>query len=328
MDRRAGPIVSFIVIAFNEEHRISRTLKSILCQVTQHSYEIIVINDGSTDETYKVAKDCLRDFENFKIIDEKRHIGRVSARHLGSSLAAGDYLAFIDSDVELPINWLDTSVSTIQNGIDAVSGIAIPDGDCVVVARISGLSPKFRSGSAKLTGNNLLIRKSALTSVPFRKIPYGDDIRLAWDLELQGFKTAQLSNIVVSHSERKSYSRTLLWQYQQGQDATLLLYEYRKLRLPDSVWLSSAFLAILCTLLWPQLNYLLKISVTFPIFIVLVSVAFVHSRFIVKVFQPRTYFAVLVNTPMMITYLIGRFVGIIVLLKSFFKAGYRIVDND
>jgi len=143
MDRRQKAVVSFIVIAFNEEHRISKTLKSILNQVSKYDFEIIVINDGSTDETYDVANTCLKDFGSHQIVDQKKNIGRGSARHLGSSLAVGDYLAFIDSDIELPINWLENSVLSIENGNDAVSGIAITDGDCLVVARISGLLPKI-----------------------------------------------------------------------------------------------------------------------------------------------------------------------------------------
>jgi len=328
MDRGPKTIVSFIVIAFNEEHRISKTLKSILNQVSKYDFEIIVINDGSTDETYKVAKTCLMEFGNYQIVDQKKNIGRGSARHLGSSLAVGGYLAFIDSDIELPIDWLENSVLSIENGNDAVSGIAIPDGDCVVVARISGLSPRIRPGTAKLTGNNLLIRKSALSSVPFRKIPYGDDIRLAWDLDRKGFKTGQLQNLVVRHSERKSYSRTLLWQYQQGKDATSLFFEYRKFRIPDLVWLTSVSLIILSAAPWPRLNFFLKFGSAFPTFAIFVSVIFIYSRFIFNVFQPRTYFAVLVNTPMMITYLIGRFAGVFVLLNRFLKTGYKIAHHD
>jgi glycosyltransferase involved in cell wall biosynthesis len=328
MDRSQPIVVSFIVIAFNEEHRISKTLKSILNQDSRYNFEIIVISDGSTDETFNVANGCLKDFGNKQIVDQKKNIGRGSARNLGSSLAVGDNLAFIDSDVELPIDWLEKSVSSIENGNDAVSGIAIPDGDCVVVARISGLTPRIRPGSAKLTGNNLLIRKSTLATVPFRKIPYGDDIRLAWDLDRQGFRTEQLPNLVVRHSERKSFSRTLLWQYQQGKDATSLLFHYRKFRIPDLAWLALIILFILCVFPWPHLNVFLKFGGIVSAFGFLVSIAFIYSRFIFKIFQSRTYLAILINIPMMISYLFGRFFGIFVLLKIYLKGDHRIEYYD
>jgi len=327
MGRGKSTVVSFIVIAFNEEHRISKTLTSILSQSSRYKFEIIVINDGSTDETFNVANNCLKGVVHSQIVDRKDNMGRGSARNLGSSLAVGEYLAFIDSDVELPIDWLEKTVTSIESGNDAVSGIAIPDGDCVVVARISGLSPRVRAGSAKLTGNNLLIRRSTLAMVPFRKIPYGDDVRLAWDLDLQGFRTEQLPKLIVKHSERKSYVRTLLWQYQQGKDATSLLFEYRKFRIPDLVWLSQIFLPILSTLSWPHINIFLRFICIFSAFAFSISVVFIYSRFIFNIYLPRTYMAILINVPMMVSYLIGRFFGIFVLLKRFSAAGYTIVHH-
>jgi len=328
MGRNQSTVVSFIVIAFNEEHRISKTLKSILSQDSRCEFEIIVINDGSTDETFKVANTCLKGVVHSQIVDQKDNMGRGSARNLGSSLAVGEYLAFIDSDVELPIDWLEKTVTSIESGNDAVSGIAIPDGDCVVVARLSGLSPRIRPGSAKLTGNNLLIKRSTLSVVPFRKIPYGDDVRLAWDLDLQGFRTEQLPKLVVKHSERKSYLRTLLWQYQQGKDATSLLFEYRKIRIPDLVWLSLIFLPILSTLSWPYINIFLRLIGIFLAFAISISVVFIYSRFIFNLFLPRTYLAILINVPMMVSYLIGRSFGIFVFLKRFSSEGYKIQHHD
>jgi len=328
MDRRPKTIVSFIVIAYNEEYRISKTLKSILNQVSKYDFEIIVINDGSTDETFKVANTCLKGFENNQIVDQKKNIGRGSARHLGSSLAVGEYLAFIDSDVELPIDWLEKSVSSIENGNDAVSGIAIPDGDCVVVARISGLSPKIRPGSAKLTGNNLLIKKSVLDLVPFRKIPYGDDIRLAWDLERMGFRVARLENLVVEHSEKKSYMRTLVWQYQQGKDATKLLFEYHRVRLPDLVWIVFTLACIAGTVLTPSFSSILLFPIYFLIYCTAVSFLFICSRFKVNPLNFRPYLAIVLNLPLMASYLVGRTVGVPSLRQSHgrplhFRSGFK-----
>jgi len=328
MDRRPKTIVSFIVIAYNEEYRISKTLKSILNQVSKYDFEIIVINDGSTDETFKVANTCLKGFENNQIVDQKKNIGRGSARHLGSSLAVGEYLAFIDSDVELPIDWLEKSVSSIENGNDAVSGIAIPDGDCVVVARISGLSPKIRPGSAKLTGNNLLIKKSVLDLVPFRKIPYGDDIRLAWDLERMGFRVERLENLVVEHSEKKSYMRTLVWQYQQGKDATKLLFEYHRVRLPDLVWIVFTLACIAGTVLIPSFSSILLFPIFFLFYCTAVSFLFICSRFKVNPLNFRPYLAIVLNLPLMASYLVGRTVGVPSLRQSHgrplhFRSGFK-----
>jgi len=317
MDRSPMTVISFIVIAFNEEHRISKTLKSILNQVSKYDFEIIVINDGSTDETYKVAYTCLKKFGNYKIIDEKINIGRGSARQLGASLAAGEYLAFIDSDIELPHNWLQNAMDAISNGADAVSGIAVPDGDCVVIGRISRLEPRRRPGSAKLTGNNLLIRKKVLDAVPFRKIPYGDDIRLAWDLERQGFTIERLDELAVHHSESKSYRNTLLWQFQQGKDATQLLFEYRKLRLPDLVWIVSIMIPISSNYFKTSYNLIALFFVESIFYVFAVSIAFIGSRFKIHLAGTKAVLAVIVNVPLMTSYIAGRFAGALFSFKKF-----------
>ena len=317
MHEMKSPKVSFIVIAFNEEQRIATTLSSIIAQESSIDFEVIVVNDGSKDNTGEVARNCLATTKRSKVIDKKVNMGRGSARLLGSSEAAGELLAFIDSDVELPRNWLEETAASLEIGADAVSGVAVPDGDCVVIGRISRLKPKVRPGSAKLTGNNLLIKKSVLESITFQEIPYGDDIRLAWDLERQGFVTRRLEKLVVKHSEKKSYLNTLLWQYQQGQDATLLLIEYRKFRLPDSVWIFTFLLSAVALTFQSKLNFLNSLTIIMSLYVFLVSIVFISSRFIVNLFNWRLYFAVVVNFSFMASYLAGRYIGLIkYLIKS------------
>jgi glycosyltransferase involved in cell wall biosynthesis len=264
----------------------------------------------------QIARQCLAQFSNFKVLNQEKNTGRGSARYLGSSTAAGEILAFIDSDVELPANWLNQTLAAINNGADAVSGIAVPDGDCVVVGRISKLEPRNRPGSAKLTGNNLLIRRKVLDAVPFRKIPYGDDIRLAWDLELKGFRIERLDELVVSHSESKSYVKTLLWQYQQGRDATHLLIEYRRFRLPDLVWIALILLFVSGIFLKPNLNLFFFYLLGFSIYLSMVSGVFISSRFKIKIHKAKTYLAVMVNLPLMTSYLIGRLAGLLDFLRK------------
>jgi glycosyltransferase involved in cell wall biosynthesis len=317
MKRVTQPTISFIVIAYNEEHRIAKTLRSIINQNSNFDFEIVVVSDGSTDSTVQIARQCLAQFSYFKVLNLEKNTGRGSARHLGSSTAAGEILAFIDSDVELPANWLNQTVAAIKNGADAVSGIAVPDGDCVVVGRISKLEPRNRPGSAKLTGNNLLIRREALDAVPFRKIPYGDDIRLAWDLEHRGFWIERLDDLVVRHSESKSYTKTLLWQYQQGRDASHLLTEYRRLRLPDLVWIALMLLFVSSIFFKPNLNLFFFYLLAFTLCLSIISGVFISSRFKIKIHKAKTYLAILVNLPLMTSYFIGRSAGLLEFLRKY-----------
>ena len=312
MDNSEKVSVSFIVIAHNEEAKIATTLESLLKQETTEDFEIIVVDDGSTDKTVEVARDILNIFERYEIISFPKNQGRGAARLEGQLKAKGRFLAFVDSDVALPSNWLNRVRYEIENkSLDAVSGVAIPDGDCVVIARIARLDPKVRGGSAALTGNNLFIKREAITKIPFQNMPYGDDIRLAWDLERAGYKTQSIGDLVVKHEESKGFKRTAVWQYQQGKEATSLLWSYRKIRVPDLAWFGSMFVLILVLIVLRNTNLFAGIFLSELVYCLLVSTVFLHSRFNLKPLSSRTYLAINVNLVFMASYLAGRFVGLI-----------------
>ncbi len=303
--------VTFIVIAYNEQEKIATALTSLLLQETTKDFEIIVVDDGSTDKTVQAAKEAMANFQMQQIISLPSNKGRGAARLAGQLKATGKYLAFIDSDVALPKNWVERAWSAVENeGLDAVSGIAIPDGDCVVIARIARLDPKVHGGSAKLTGNNLFIRREVIADVPFQDIPYGDDIRLAWDLERMGYKTKSIGDLIIKHAESKSFKRTAVWQYQQGKEATSLLWDYRKLRVPDLAWFGSLFVLIFAFFLLGETFKLGGAILSEAAYCLLVSLIFLHSRFYLKLFSARVYLAVTINSIFMASYFMGRFVGV------------------
>lgn len=97
--------VSVIVAAYNIENYIHRCLKSLIEQTLKNS-EIIVINDGSSDNTLNVIKDYQLIDERIKIVD-KENQGIIEARKSGLKLAQGEYIIFIDGDDWLEIEALD-----------------------------------------------------------------------------------------------------------------------------------------------------------------------------------------------------------------------------
>jgi glycosyltransferase involved in cell wall biosynthesis len=312
MTSKKNPLVSIVVIAHNEEMKISDALTSIINQETRFDIEIIFVDDGSKDQTHAIATNILSGVDKKTIVRFDTNRGRGNARYAGQSIASGEYVGFVDSDISLPRNWVDVLVNQMKrNDLDAVSGIAIPDGDCVVISRIANLKPKNRGGSALLTGNNLIIKKSVIDETPFRKIPYGDDIRLAWDLEQKGYKLASNLDVVVVHSESKSFRKTMKWQFEQGNDATKLLFEYRKVRVPDMAWLASFPILIAPWIFgYKSLDGFAFLAFLLFAYIELVSLVFLHSRFFLRFSQARTIYGVFVNSLFMSSYILGRYVGI------------------
>lgn len=90
-------MISFIIPVYNSERTIATCLLSVLNQNTDIKYEILVIDDGSTDLTKKIVKEFSNNYSCVRYI-YKKNAGVASARNLGISLSNGEYLIFIDSD--------------------------------------------------------------------------------------------------------------------------------------------------------------------------------------------------------------------------------------
>lgn len=102
-------LISIIIPVYNGEKHIEKCLGDILRQ-TYKKFEIIVINDGSTDKTLNILKRIAKEDERVKVID-KKNTGVSDTRNLGIKESTGDCIMFVDSDDSL----LDNSLEKIVN---------------------------------------------------------------------------------------------------------------------------------------------------------------------------------------------------------------------
>lgn len=112
--------LSIIMPAYNVEKYISQSISSVLKQKTKYAYELIIINDGATDNTEEIIKK----FNDTRIKYIKQdNQGLSGARNTGMEVAVGRYITFIDSDDVLADNAIDTMVDAIRdNNADIVVG--------------------------------------------------------------------------------------------------------------------------------------------------------------------------------------------------------------
>ena len=96
---------SLIVPLYNREDTIRACLDSLLSQ-TISDYEIIIVDDGSTDNSGKIADEYAQNHEKIKVI-HKQNGGASSARNVGIDNASGEYILFPDSDDKYEKNLLD-----------------------------------------------------------------------------------------------------------------------------------------------------------------------------------------------------------------------------
>lgn len=110
--------ISVIVPMFNAEKNINRTIISILKQNFNKDYEIILINDGSTDNTELICKEYANTNKNI-IYKKIKNAGVSNARNIGIKMSKGKYICFVDSDDTISENFLkDMYESITKNKVD------------------------------------------------------------------------------------------------------------------------------------------------------------------------------------------------------------------
>ncbi|HII4441205.1 TPA: glycosyltransferase family 2 protein [Clostridium perfringens] len=106
-------LVSIIVPIYNAKLYLKSCVDSIISQ-TYKNIEIILVNDGSTDESTLICDNYRRNFKNIKVI-HKKNGGVSSARNYGLKEAKGEYITFCDSDDCMHIKQVELLVNDIEN---------------------------------------------------------------------------------------------------------------------------------------------------------------------------------------------------------------------
>ena len=106
------PKVSVIVPAYNSEKYIEKCIETVNEQ-TFKDYEMLIINDGSTDKTLEIIENKMKEYNWLRVITIENH-GQGYARNLGVREAKGDYVLFLDSDDLLKPETLELTVNKME----------------------------------------------------------------------------------------------------------------------------------------------------------------------------------------------------------------------
>jgi glycosyltransferase involved in cell wall biosynthesis len=206
------------------------------------AYEIIVVDDGSTDTTLTVLHRIARDLPQLTIVPLGANRGRGAARAAGVDAARGLYLAMIDADILLPVDWWIACRGSIA-AYDVVSGTAVPDGDVVYLAERFRLTPKVVAQATTTTGSNALFRRAVFDTVGYdEQLRNGEDVALDHAMAAAGIRAFVVPELTVQHREDKTFSQTAKWLFESGVGAARQFERYRKVRRPDQ---ASALLTLL-----------------------------------------------------------------------------------
>lgn len=155
--------LSIIIPVYNSEQYIGRCLNSILNQnLPLDDYEVIIINDGSSDNSLQIANVFAKQYKNVKVYGQSNK-GQGVARNKGMEKALGDYIMFIDSDDYLVHNVLNDMLSRVEdNNVEIlVSGFWQMSRDGSIQQRID----RFVEKNCLFSGEQVVLKGYFPTSV-------------------------------------------------------------------------------------------------------------------------------------------------------------------
>jgi glycosyltransferase involved in cell wall biosynthesis len=153
--KKNQPKISVIIPTYNRVHLIGRAIESVLNQ-TYQDFEIIVVDDGSTDNTEKLIKNFQKKDKRIKYIQHKENKGEGAARNTGIKISKSPFIAFQDSDDESFPQRLEKQIKVFENESQKV-GLVYSD-----MLLISNKGQKKYFMSPRFTPENGFIYEKAL----------------------------------------------------------------------------------------------------------------------------------------------------------------------
>jgi len=208
MEQHGAPAVSVIVPARDAASTLPRTLAGLERQQLDAPFEVIVVDNGSNDDTAEIAE---RHPLEPRVIRRRRGEGAGAARNDGVAASRGEALAFIDSDCDPTPTWLAEGLKTLS-GVDLVAGAVRPPPEEPVdlfdrtlwVTREHGLYETAnlfvkREWFERLGGfQDWVPERPDLPAAAGR--PFGEDVWFAWRARRLGARTAFEPRSVVHHA--------------------------------------------------------------------------------------------------------------------------------
>lgn len=244
---RSWPSVSVVVCSYNGGATLDECLRA-LGSLNYPNYEVIVVDDGSTDETPNIVR------RHHCRVVRVANGGLSRARNLGIEAATGEIIAFTDSDAYADPDWLYYLATTLENQRAAAIGgpnLSPPDdgfvAQCVNHAPGNPTHVLLDDETAEhIPGCNMAFRREALAEIgnfdPTHRAA-GDDVDVCWKLLVHGRRIAFSPSAIVWHHRRPTVRGFLRQQAGYGYAEAHLKQRYpgRFNVYGDAVWSGSIY---------------------------------------------------------------------------------------
>lgn len=227
----AYPKVSVVVASYNGGRTLPACLNSLV-HLNYPSYEVILVDDGSTDDTATIAGH----YPTVRALHQP-NLGLSAARNAGIAAATGDIVAFTDSDCQADVDWLYYLVGDLlKTDACAIGGHNLPPPENNWIAGAVAVSPGAPAHvmltdreAEHIPGCNMAFWKLALEAIHGFDPTYraaGDDVDVCWRLQQRGWKIAFSHSAFVWHHRRNTINAYLKQQRGYGVAESLLRHKH------------------------------------------------------------------------------------------------------
>lgn len=205
-------LVSIIIPAFNEEDRIGRSLSklAVFLKTRKEGFEVIVVDDASTDHTKQEAERFVGKIPNLKVLrlEKSPYMGKGLAVNKGVLAAKGGIVAFTDADFSTPIEEIDKLLEKLNSGHDIAIGSRALERSLVKVRQ--NILREYVGRAGNILIQNLVIRGIVDTQCGFkafkmsacrslfeeeRVFDFGFDVELLYLAKKKGLKIAEVPTL-------------------------------------------------------------------------------------------------------------------------------------
>ena len=235
-----APSVTVVLPVRNGADHIAKQLRALAAQTYRGEWEIVVADNGSTDDTTAVAARsaaALPSLPVLRIVDAGPVAGVNRARNAGVSAARGSLVLFCDADDRVEPDWLAALASTLEQGPCAGGRLvrAAPAGVELGDAAFADGLMEWPGFLPFASGANFGVRADVLQEVggfDERFAGGGDDVEFCWRLQLSGHRLTFAPGAVVEYSEPRTLRGLARQAYRYGTQDALLFRTCRVVGMP------------------------------------------------------------------------------------------------
>lgn len=206
-------MVSIIIPTFNRLSWLRKCLAHLDSQKYDSSFEVIVIDDGSTDGTNQYLTSNEGNFRFTLIHLNQENRGPAAARNLGIKVARGDIVAFLDDDSIAESNWLREITGSFQDLPDAYAAVSGKTTMYGYSEFGAFLQENFDDSNSWIT-NNIAYKKSTLLKIGLFDetnftLAAWEDLDLAYRIQVGGYKRFYNEQAIVAHPREESFQQLI-----------------------------------------------------------------------------------------------------------------------